>query len=167
MKGCSCLKASFLLFLVNIIIGVFGWRLVKDCGCLILEYEFGLGVLGGGIFSFPFLVDWVRIRVCCAVLLVSCCVIMFSSFYMRHEENVRRFIWLVMLFVFSMILLIFVPRLLGMMVGWDGLGVVSFVLVIYYKDKVSLGSAIITFLSNRVGDGLLIVGIGLFRFVGR
>lgn len=36
----------------------------------------------------------------------------------------------------------------------------------YYKDKVSLGSAIITFLRNRIGDGLLIVGIGLFRFVG-
>lgn len=92
---------------------------------------------------------------------------LFSSFYISHEENISRFIWLVMLFVFSMVLLIFVPSLLGMMVGWDGLGVVSFVLVIYYKDKVSLGSAMITFLRNRVGDGLLIVGIGLFRVVGR
>lgn len=84
---------------------------------MVFEYEFGLGFLGGGILSFPFLLDWVRVSVCCAVLLVSCCVMMFSSFYMRHEENISRFIWLVMLFVSSMVLLIFVPRLLGMMVG--------------------------------------------------
>nr|YP_005087639.1 NADH dehydrogenase subunit 5 [Solen grandis]ADV42023.1 NADH dehydrogenase subunit 5 [Solen grandis] len=166
MKGCSCLKASCLLFLVNVCIGLVGWSLVSDCGCLVVEYEFGLGSFGGSVFSFPFLLDWVSVSVCCAVLLVSCCVMMFSSFYMSHEENMSRFIWLVMLFVFSMILLIFVPSLLGMMVGWDGLGIVSFVLVMYYKDKISLGSAMITFLSNRIGDGLLIVGIGLFSFVG-
>lgn len=44
--------------------------------------------------------------------------------------------------------------------GWDGLGLVSFVLVRYYQSHKSLGAAMITALTNRVGDAMLLVGIG-------
>ena len=65
------------------------------------------------------------------------------------------------LFVLSIIILIFFGSLLGSFIGWDGLGLTSFLLVIYYKNRKSLGSGIITALTNRLGDGFLLVVIGL------
>jgi len=47
------------------------------------------------------------------------------------------------------------------MMGWDGLGVVSFVLVIFYNNSKSLDSGLITIFTNRVGDCFFIV-----RFLG-
>lgn len=85
---------------------------------------------------------------------------------MREEIYLNRFVWLVILFVLSINLLIFIPNLLSLMVGWDGLGIVSFLLVIYYQNKESLGAGMITVLMNRIGDVLFIIRIGLLRVEG-
>merc|ERR1719511_591088 len=55
-----------------------------------------------------------------------------------------------------MVLLILSPNLFRILLGWDGLGVSSYLLVIYYRRKKSYNSGIITFLSNRIGDALII-----------
>jgi NADH-ubiquinone oxidoreductase chain 5 len=48
------------------------------------------------------------------------------------------------------------------MLGWDGLGVVSFFLIMYYQSSVSLYSAVFTLLINRLGDCFFVVFIILF-----
>jgi len=70
-----------------------------------------------------------------------------------------------MRFVRSIVFLIFFGRFFGAIIGWDGLGVTSFLLVIYYKNRKSLGSGIITALTNRLGDCFLLVilGVSLYR----
>ena len=88
---------------------------------------------------------------------------MFSSFYIDHEVFHSRFVGLVILFVLSINFLIYVPNLIGLIIGWDGLGVISFLLVIYYQNKSSLGAGMITVLTNRIGDVLFIIRIGLLR----
>ena len=65
-----------------------------------------------------------------------------------------------LLFVFSINMLIFFPRIIILLLGWDGLGIVSFILVIYYRNPKSLSAGIITALSNRVGDAILLLRIG-------
>ena len=60
-----------------------------------------------------------------------------------------------------MVLLIFMSTLYGTLIGWDGLGITSFLLVIYYKNRKSLGRRIITALTNRVGDAFLLILLGL------
>nr|YP_002038860.1 NADH dehydrogenase subunit 5 [Sinonovacula constricta]ACF41612.1 NADH dehydrogenase subunit 5 [Sinonovacula constricta]AEV94317.1 NADH dehydrogenase subunit 5 [Sinonovacula constricta] len=165
LKLCSSLKASIFLFIIDFVILLFGVYFVSHYGEIVLEYNFG-HYLFSGFIGFPVIIDWVSIIVSLIVVLVSASVMMFSSFYMSEETYLSRFTWLVMLFVVSMIFLIFIPNLVGLMIGWDGLGLVSFVLVMYYQDKKSLGSAMITFLSNRIGDAFFIMAIGASSFLG-
>merc|ERR1712025_270936 len=80
------------------------------------------------------------------------------------EKHYTRFLGILGRFVFSIIILIFIGRLFGALVGWDGLGVTSFLLVIYYKNRKSLGSGIITALINRLGDCFFLLILGMFFY---
>ena len=91
---------------------------------------------------------------------------MFSSRYISHDPFIKRFTWLVMLFVLSINMLIFIPSLPALLLGWDGLGIVSFALVIYYQNVKSLRAGILTVLANRVGDVMILTSIGLLVLQG-
>jgi NADH-ubiquinone oxidoreductase chain 5 len=71
---------------------------------------------------------------------------------MGGDLNFYRFIILVVLFVLSIILVIIRPNLVRILLGWDGLGLVSYCLVIYYQNVKSANAGMLTILSNRVGD---------------
>lgn len=75
----------------------------------------------------------------------------------------NRFFYLLFLFVVSMLFLVFSGSWVVMMLGWDGLGLVSFLLVIYYNNSSSLDSGLITVFTNRVGDCLFILSF-IFLF---
>ena len=111
--------------------------------------------------SVPVLFDWYSLIFFLVVLVISACVVVYRVAYMQHEVYLRRFGDLVMLFVLSIRIYVFVPNFIGLIVGWDGLGLVSFLLVIYYRDHSSLIAGKRTFLTNRVGDALLILRLGL------
>lgn len=66
---------------------------------------------------------------------------------------------LVLLFVISIILLIISPNLIRILLGWDGLGLVSYCLVIYFQNIKSYNAGILTALSNRVGDVAFLMAI--------
>nr|YP_009938283.1 NADH dehydrogenase subunit 5 [Lethe baucis]QNU07702.1 NADH dehydrogenase subunit 5 [Lethe baucis] len=93
------------------------------------------------------------------VSLISSSVIMYSKSYMSSELNLSRFIILVLLFVFSMILLIISPNIISIILGWDGLGLVSYCLVIYYQNVKSYNAGMLTVLSNRIGDVMILMVI--------
>nr|YP_006303214.1 NADH dehydrogenase subunit 5 [Nectonemertes cf. mirabilis HC-2011]ADZ05367.1 NADH dehydrogenase subunit 5 [Nectonemertes cf. mirabilis HC-2011] len=114
----------------------------------------------GSFLSFSLVFDWISISFSCVVVFISMNVVWFSYYYMGGDLNILRFTWMVVLFIVSMIVLIFVPSLVGLLLGWDGLGLVSFCLVIYYQNNKSLGSGMLTVLSNRVGDVMLLLSIG-------
>nr|QCX42026.1 NADH dehydrogenase subunit 5 [Margaritifera margaritifera]QCX42039.1 NADH dehydrogenase subunit 5 [Margaritifera margaritifera]QRW36431.1 NADH dehydrogenase subunit 5 [Margaritifera margaritifera]DAC74119.1 TPA_inf: NADH dehydrogenase subunit 5 [Margaritifera margaritifera] len=112
-------------------------------------------------WTFPIIVDCTSVTFSCLVCLISGSVSLFSVSYMEEEVFLRRFMLLIMAFVGSMNLLIFVPSLITILLGWDGLGIVSFALVIYYQNKKSLAAGMLTVLANRLGDVLLILCICL------
>lgn len=86
------------------------------------------------------------------LLVISCCVQMWSYYYLDCEPSYVRFKKILAGFILSIVIMIFLSNLFFSFVGWDLLGITSFLLVIYYKNRKSLGSGIITALTNRLGD---------------
>nr|YP_010274911.1 NADH dehydrogenase subunit 5 [Erynnis popoviana]UJV31602.1 NADH dehydrogenase subunit 5 [Erynnis popoviana] len=106
---------------------------------------------------FSILLDWMSLLFMMFVLLISSSVIYYSKSYMCSELNLNRFIILVLLFILSMILLIISPNIISILLGWDGLGLVSYCLVIYYQNLKSYNSGMLTALSNRIGDVFILM----------
>lgn len=86
---------------------------------------------------------------------------LFSNDYIRTEKFSVRFHILVIAFVFSMFLLILRGNLLSCLLGWDGLGVSSYLLVIYYYNPKAYNAGIVTAITNRLGDAFFLLSIGI------
>lgn len=93
------------------------------------------------------------------VILISGLIIIYSDQYMAGEKFVNRFLSIVLLFVISIIFLIISPNLIRILLGWDGLGLVSYCLVIFYQSSKSFNAGMITALSNRIGDVIILLAI--------
>nr|AFQ62237.1 NADH dehydrogenase subunit 5 [Nargus velox] len=124
---------------------------------LILEYQI-LNINSTEIFM-SFFFDWMSLLFMSFVLFISSMVINYSEEYMLGDLNIKRFIYLVCMFVLSMMLLIISPNLISILLGWDGLGLVSYCLVIYYQNSKSYNAGMLTALSNRIGDVALLMAI--------
>nr|ACM77766.1 NADH dehydrogenase subunit 5 [Wallacidia oculata] len=93
------------------------------------------------------------------ILFVSCMICFYSFWYVDMYKI--RFYYLMVVFIFSMFILVMSPNLMSMLLGWDGLGFVSFCLVLFYYNSISsLDNSLITLFYNRLGDGFLLVVIG-------
>nr|WAP91442.1 NADH dehydrogenase subunit 5 [Cirrothauma sp. LA-2022] len=110
--------------------------------------------------------DWISCSFSSLVCMISGCVSIFSISYMKGDINGKRFISILMLFVLSMNFLVFIPSLVSLILGWDGLGLVSFCLVIYYQNNKSLSAGMLTVLMNRVGDCFILASVSLMVSVG-
>lgn len=113
------------------------------------------------------LLDWIRLLFIAFVLLISRIVILYRKEYMSEDKFINRFILLVLMFVFSIILLIISPNLISILLGWDGLGLISYCLVIYFQNVKSYNAGILTALSNRIGDVALLMSIAWILNYGR
>jgi NADH-quinone oxidoreductase subunit L len=90
----------------------------------------------------------------------------YSIGYMEHEEGYARFFAYMNLFMFFMLLLVLAANLLVLFVGWEGVGLCSYLLVgFYFKEKFACDAANKAFIVNRIGDfGFL---LGIFLLVAR
>nr|AKS03980.1 NADH dehydrogenase subunit 5 [Spadella cephaloptera] len=91
------------------------------------------------------------------LVIISSSVMLWSYFYMNSDAQFRRFASLMILFIFSMLVLLFIPTMVYSIIGWDCLGVSSFLLVIYYSNRKSLSSGMLTGLTNRIGDAFFLL----------
>nr|QTC32051.1 NADH dehydrogenase subunit 5 [Nisia fuliginosa] len=124
-----------------------------------IMFEWVYMVLGYNYYSFIFYIDWISLIFLSFIFLISGSVLFYSLDYMWGDLMFIRFYFLVFIFILSMIFLILCPDMFSMILGWDGLGLVSFLLVMYYYNNISLSSSIFTVMSNRLGDIFLILGI--------
>nr|YP_010890416.1 NADH dehydrogenase subunit 5 [Matrona cyanoptera]UZA66677.1 NADH dehydrogenase subunit 5 [Matrona cyanoptera] len=106
-----------------------------------------------------FLFDYMSLLFMSFVLFISSMVIFYTHDYMMGDIYIVRFVLLVLLFVLSMMLLIISPNMISILLGWDGLGLVSYLLVIYYQNFKSYSAGMLTVLSNRLGDVAFLLSI--------
>nr|ART85752.1 NADH dehydrogenase subunit 5 [Parnassius choui] len=158
MKNYSiCFISFFFLFFFSMMNFFFMIYFIMENMILFLEWE---------IISFnsmnivmSIILDWMSLLFMMFVSMISSSVIYYSKSYMSSELNLNRFIILVLLFVFSMVLLIISPNMISIFLGWDGLGLVSYCLVIYYQNIKSYNAGMLTALSNRIGDVMILMVI--------
>jgi len=107
-------------------------------------------------FSF----DALTVSMLIPVLIISSLVHVYSVGYMSNDPHHQRFFSYLSLFTFMMILLVTGNNYLLMFVGWEGVGVCSYLLVNFWFTRPEANqSSISAFLTNRVGDCLLTVGM--------
>lgn len=111
--------------------------------------------------SIVFLFDFIRVFFCRSVMLISGRVLLFNSSYIEKEKFSNRFTLIVLAFILRIILLIFSPRVISLLLGWDGLGVTSYLLVCFYSREKRFNARILTALTNRLGDVLILIFISL------
>nr|WEY05537.1 NADH dehydrogenase subunit 5 [Lepisiota frauenfeldi]WEY05550.1 NADH dehydrogenase subunit 5 [Lepisiota frauenfeldi] len=115
--------------------------------------------------EFFLMFDWISCLFISVVMLISSMIMLYSMIYMGEEVYLDRFINLVNLFILSMILMIISPNVISILFGWDGLGLTSYCLVIFYQNYMSFNSGMVTVLCNRIGDiGLLMAVSMMFSF---
>nr|AWB99181.1 NADH dehydrogenase subunit 5 [Anopheles eiseni geometricus] len=144
------MSISLLLFFISLKF------LLKD---LVYFIEWEVLSLQSMSIVMTFLFDWMSLMFMSFVLLISSLVIFYSNQYMGEDYNINRFILLVLMFVMSMMMLIISPNLISILLGWDGLGLVSYCLVIYFQNVKSYNAGMLTALSNRIGDVALLLAI--------
>ena len=112
-------------------------------------------------FDFSFLFDWMSLWFIRTVLLISSVISIYAFFYMSPYYKSSIFLWTTFLFILSMLLVITMSNLFYSMLGWDGLGLVSFFLIVFYQNTRSITSGLFTLLINRIGDGFFLVSLAL------
>nr|YP_009500811.1 NADH dehydrogenase subunit 5 [Palaemon annandalei]AXB37205.1 NADH dehydrogenase subunit 5 [Palaemon annandalei] len=137
---------------------------LKEGCCYFMEWElFSVNSVG---VEMSLIFDWMSLMFLSFVCLISSMVLYYSGGYMSGDMNISRFLYIVLGFVASMLFLILSPNLISILLGWDGLGLVSYALVIYYQNEKSAAAGMLTALSNRVGDVAILLSIGLMMDLG-
>ncbi|MCA3244202.1 MAG: NADH-quinone oxidoreductase subunit L [Alphaproteobacteria bacterium] len=118
--------------------------------------------VGGWQVDFGVLIDRLSATMLIVVTTVSACVHVYSVGYMAEDPSRRRFFIYLSLFTFAMLMLVTAPNLLQMFLGWEGVGVCSYLLINFWYHKPSANAAAIkAFVVNRVADAAMLVGLFL------
>lgn len=105
---------------------------------------------------------------CCVVLIVSFFVHLFSHYYLRNDPHQIRFFAYLSIFTFFMLFLVTSGSFFQMIVGWEGVGLTSFLLINFWFTRLEANKAALKAVAmNRIGDcGLIFALLILYSFFG-
>ena len=107
-----------------------------------------------------FLFDSLTVVMCCVVTFVSSLVHIYSTEYMSHDPHLPRFMAYLSLFTFFMLILVTADNYVQMFVGWEGVGLCSYLLINFWFTRIQANKAAIkAMIVNRIGDFGLSLGI--------
>nr|QSS48569.1 NADH dehydrogenase subunit 5 [Kradibia gibbosae] len=151
------LLISIMSFLISLIMLSFKYSMFL---------EWNIFIINSLMINMFIYIDWMSMMFMFIVMIISSMIMLYCSEYMNHDNYNLRFFYLVFFFIMSMMLMIFSPNLVSILIGWDGLGLISYLLVIYYNNISSYNSGMLTVLMNRVGDVMILLSIGMMMMYG-
>jgi len=151
----TCLP--IIIYLSSILIFITSITFIISNNIFIIEWEL-ISIISTTI-KINLILIWDSILYSSVIILISANVLKFSKTYIINDPNKLRFTQIVLIFIMSIILLIYIPNIACLLIGWDGLGLTSFILIIYYNNQRSLRARILTILVNRLGDTFILISI--------
>lgn len=134
------------------------------------QIKFGFDWIEAGDFSAPFklMIDQLSGLMLLIITGIGSLIHIYAGGYMEEEDHYWRFFAYLNLFVFMMLLLVLGDNLLVMFVGWEGVGLCSYLLIGYwYQDDANAAAGMKAFLVNRIGDIGFLIGVFLtFKVFG-
>lgn len=116
--------------------------------------------------SFGFLFDSLTVVMLVVVCSISTLVHLYSMEYMSHDPHLPRFMSYLSLFTFFMLILVTANNLLQMFVGWEGVGLCSYLLINFWFTRIQANKAAIkAMIMNRIGDFALAIAIFLSLYL--
>ncbi len=107
-----------------------------------------------------FMFDSLTVSMCVVVTFISSLVHLYSTEYMSHDPHLSRFMSYLSLFTFFMLILVTSDNFVQMFVGWEGVGLCSYLLINFWFTRIQANKAAIkAMIMNRIGDFCLIIGI--------
>ncbi|KYG70930.1 NADH dehydrogenase [Bdellovibrio bacteriovorus] len=107
-----------------------------------------------------FVVDQISSIMILVITGVGTLIHLFSIGYMHHDKGAAKYFAYLNLFIFNMLLLVLGDSLLVMFVGWEGVGLCSYLLIgFWFTDKEKAAAGMKAFITNRVGDAAFLLGM--------
>jgi NADH-quinone oxidoreductase subunit L len=117
---------------------------------------------GGFTASMSLVLDPLSLVFCFVITFVGALIHLYSVEFMKGDEGFNRFFAYMNLFVGSMLILVMADNLLLLYLGWEGVGLCSYLLIgFWYKDPVNVTAANKAFTVTRIADAALIIGLFL------
>ncbi|PSM52170.1 NADH:quinone oxidoreductase I, membrane subunit L [Campylobacter blaseri] len=118
--------------------------------------------------DFGFIIDPISSIMMITVGVVSSIVHIYSIGYMEHDEGFNKFFSYLGLFVFSMLVLVMSDNFIGLFIGWEGVGLCSWLLIGFWYEKKGISwCANEAFIMNRIADlGMLIAIFLIYNYAG-
>jgi NADH-quinone oxidoreductase subunit L len=138
----------------------------------------GMGTYDGPVYTWllsdgikievGFLIDRLSALMMAVVTFVSLMVHIYTIGYMHDDDGYQRFFSYISLFTFAMLMLVMSNNFMQLFFGWEGVGVVSYLLIgFWYTRPTATFAALKAFILNRIGDFGFILGIAaILRFTG-
>ena len=147
----------FLVIFFNIINSMFSYFIfydivLKNSVCVIKGYNW-LTSIGFLNISWSFLFDSISSIMLCIVITISCLVQLYSLEYMSKDPHLPRFMSYLNLFTFFMIILVTSNNFFQLFMGWEGVGICSFLLISFWFTRMNaVKSSIKAIIVNKIGD---------------
>ncbi len=107
-----------------------------------------------------FVVDQISSIMILIITGVGSLIHLFSIGYMHHDKGVTKYFAYLNLFIFNMLILVLGDSLLTMFVGWEGVGLCSYLLIgFWFNDSAKAAAGMKAFITNRIGDAAFIIGM--------
>ena len=158
----SGIIGTFLVFIALILSVLILFDIYSHQGNIYYDNFYDWISINGLNIGIGYLIDKFSSIMLVVVLSISSVVHLYSIGYMKEDKDFKRFFSYIALFTFSMILLVLSNNLIQLFIGWEGVGLVSYLLIgFFYKKQSAIKANLKAFLINRIGDMFFILGIAM------